>query len=128
MSVRNPQMKVQCPMEYTLSIMGGKWKLVILWQLTNSGVRRYGEIKKSVSGITHKMLSQQLKELESDGLIHRQEYHQIPPKVEYSLTDKGTSLIPVLRTMCDWGRNHMVIAAESCTDKLERSSRELESA
>jgi len=106
--------RFKCPVEYTLSIMGGKWKSVILWQLAVEGVRRYGEIKKGVTGITHKMLSQQLKELESDGLIHRQEYHQIPPKVEYSLTDKGTSLMPVLKAMCDWGSNHLGEAMKGC--------------
>lgn len=120
--------RFKCPMEYTLSIMGGKWKLVILWQLTEGGVRRYGEIKKSVTGITHKMLSQQLKELEADGLIHRQEYHQIPPKVEYSLTEKGVSLIPVLRTMCDWGREHMGVSTGACRIEVGAAAVELESA
>lgn len=110
----NDMKKYKCPMEYTLDIMGGKWKLVILWQLAVDDVRRYGEIKKSVTGITHKMLSQQLKELEADGLIHRQEYRQIPPKVEYSLSEKGISLIPVLKTMCDWGREHMDSGTGSC--------------
>lgn len=99
--------KPQCPMVYTLSIMGGKWKLVILWHLVLSEVKRYGELKKHIGGITHKMLSQQLKELESDGLIIRKEYPQIPPKVEYSLSQKGASLIPVLKTMCEWGQEHM---------------------
>lgn len=108
------QKKFTCPMQYTLSIMGGKWKLLILWQLAAGGVSRYGEVKRGVAGITHKMLSQQLKELEADGLIHREEYHQIPPKVEYSLTEKGVSLIPVLRTMCDWGRDHMGATRNSC--------------
>lgn len=121
----NPMKNYKCPMEYTLDIMGGKWKLVILWQLAVDEVRRYGEIKKSVTGITHKMLSQQLKELEADGLIHRQEYRQIPPKVEYSLSDKGISLIPVLKTMCDWGREHMGSAAGSC-DLVELESSENE--
>lgn len=119
--------KFNCPVEYTLSIMGGKWKPVILWHLAVEGVRRYGEIKKSVTGITHKMLSQQLKELEWDGLIHRQEYHQIPPKVEYSLTDKGASLMPVLKTMCEWGGEHMgetpkVCPPSSVSPELARES------
>lgn len=97
----------RCPVEYTLDIMGGKWKPVILWKLAVEGTRRYGEIKRGVQGITHKMLSQQLKEMETDGLILRQEYRQVPPKVEYSLSEKGLSLVPVLRTMCEWGRDHM---------------------
>lgn len=97
----------KCPIQYTLNIIGGKWKLVILWHLSIVNVLRYGEIKKSLSVITHKMLSQQLKELESDGLIYREEYHQIPPKVEYSLTDLGKSLLPVLQSMFNWGEDNL---------------------
>jgi DNA-binding HxlR family transcriptional regulator len=97
----------KCPIQYTLNLIGGKWKLVILWHLSIDNVLRYGEIKKSLSAITHKMLSQQLKELESDGLIHREEYHQIPPKVEYSLTDLGKSLLPVLQSIFNWGKDNM---------------------
>ncbi|MTI81387.1 MAG: helix-turn-helix transcriptional regulator [Firmicutes bacterium] len=97
----------RCPVEYTLDIIGGKWKPIILWYLAKDEVKRYGEIKKVVSGITHKMLSQQLKELIADGLVHRKEYHQIPPKVEYSLTEKGKTLIPVLETMCSWGEKNI---------------------
>lgn len=88
---------------YTLSIVGGKWKWIILAILFENGVHRYGQLKKNIPKITHKMLSQQLKELESEKLIHRQEYHQIPPKVEYSLTEKGKTLIPILEAMVIWG-------------------------
>ncbi len=112
----------KCPVEYTLSLMGGKWKPVILWQLAIEGVRRYGEVKKSVTGITHKMLSQQLKELEADGLVYREEYHQIPPKVEYSLTEKGMSLIPVLNTMCEWGRAHIGESGRQCSPEPSEES------
>lgn len=124
----DPMKKFKCPVEYTLSIIGGKWKPLILWQLAMEGVRRYGEIKRGVAGITHKMLSQQLKELESDGLIFREEYRQIPPKVEYSLTEKGTSLIPVLRTMCTWGRDHMAESMAYCPVNPDDSETEQESA
>lgn len=96
-----------CPIEFTLKAIGGKWKLLILYYLMNDGVKRYGELKKSISGITHKMLSQQLKELETDGLIHREEYHQIPPKVEYSLSEKGATLLPILGAMQQWGKENM---------------------
>jgi len=89
-------------------MIGGKWKLVILWHLTNDKVMRYGEIKRSLSGITHKMLSQQLKELEANGLIHREEYPQVPPKVEYSLTELGKSLLPVLQSMSEWGEKNLL--------------------
>lgn len=96
-----------CPVEYTLKVMGGKWKPIILWHLSTDGVKRYGELKKILLKISHKMLSQQLKELEADGLIHREEYHQIPPKVEYSIADKGKTLLPILNEMGNWGLENM---------------------
>ncbi len=96
-----------CPIEYTLNVIGGKWKLLILYYLMTDRVKRYGELKKSINGITHKMLSAQLKELEIAGIILRNEYHQIPPKVEYSLTQKGVTLLPILGMMYDWGKENM---------------------
>ena len=96
-----------CSITYTLAVMSGKWKWVILWLLSRDTVKRYGEIKKDLKHITHKMLSQQLKDLESNLLINRKEYHQIPPKVEYSITEKGKTLIPILELMAQWGdKNH----------------------
>jgi len=95
-----------CPITYTLSVIGGKWKWLILYKLFQNGVQRYGELKKSISSITHKTLSQQLKELEAENLVYRNEYHQVPPKVEYSLTPKGKTLIPILQLMSDWGANN----------------------
>ncbi|WP_371368119.1 HTH-type transcriptional activator HxlR [Sporomusa rhizae] len=92
-----------CPMSYTVSIVGGKWQWVILWLLYNEKVQRYGELKKRLSTISHKMLSQQLNSLEFEQLIHREEYPQIPPRVEYSLTEKGETLIPILKLMAMWG-------------------------
>jgi DNA-binding HxlR family transcriptional regulator len=95
-----------CPMEFTMNLIAGKWKLVILWHLAVDKTKRYGEIKKSISNITHKMLSTQLKELEKDGLIIRKEYPQVPPKVEYSLSEKGKTLIPILQNMFEWGEEY----------------------
>ncbi len=95
--------------EYTLSLIGAKWKMSILYWLYKAEVMRYGELKKSLGGITHKMLSKQLKELEADSLILRKEYYQIPPKVEYSLSERGKTLMPILHLMCCWGeqnKNH----------------------
>lgn len=103
----NMEMKYNCPIQYTLDLIGGKWKLIILWHLASEKVMRYSELRRSLSGITHKMLSQQLKELEADGFIHRKEYPQVPPKVEYSLTDFGVSILPVLKGMSDWGNKNM---------------------
>lgn len=95
-----------CPVEYTLDAIGGKWKLLILFYLMTDKVKRYNELKRSISGITHKMLSQQLKELESSGLVTRKEYQQIPPKVEYSLSEKGVTLLPILGLMYQWGKEN----------------------
>lgn len=95
------------PFEYAISLIGGKWKLNILFWLWKRELMRYGEIKKVVIGITHKMLSQKLKELESDNLIIRKEYPQIPPKVEYSLSERGKSLMPILHNLCVWGDEHI---------------------
>lgn len=96
-----------CPVEYTLKSIGGKWKLLILFHLMTDKVKRYNELKRAIPGITHKMLSQQLKELEADGLVLRKEYQQIPPKVEYSLGAKGITLLPIIGMMYDWGKANM---------------------
>lgn len=93
--------------EYTMSIIGGKWKLHILFILLKEDVMRYGELKKSLQTITHKMLSNQLKELERDALIIRTEYAQVPPKVEYTLSQRGKSLMPALQELCNWGVEHI---------------------
>ncbi|WP_026887886.1 winged helix-turn-helix transcriptional regulator [Clostridium beijerinckii] len=92
-----------CPISYTLSIVGGKWKWVLMWILSTKGTQRYGEIRKLLPNISHKILIQHLKDLEASGLVSRKEYSQVPPKVEYSLTDKGQTLIPILELMSDWG-------------------------
>jgi DNA-binding HxlR family transcriptional regulator len=92
----------KCPAETTLDIIGGRWKVLILWQLF-PGERRFSELFRALEGITQKMLTQQLRELEKDGIVHRQIYPQIPPKVEYSLTPLGKSLRPVVDAMCEWG-------------------------
>lgn len=94
---------VDCGIEYTLSVMSGKWKPFILWFLAKQGTKRYGEIRKFIPDVTNKMLAQQLKELTNDKLIKRKDYHQIPPKVEYSLSKRGESLLPMLDFMCIWG-------------------------
>ena len=99
--------KFECPpVTYTLSIFEGKWKWLIIYVLSEEGTLRYGELKKALPDITHKMLSQQLKALEKLELISRKAYHQIPPMVEYSLTKKGSSLLPILDLMCEWGQKN----------------------
>ena len=95
-----------CPVETTLEMIGGKYKALILWHLSN-GKLRFSELKKTISNATPKMLTQQLRELENDELIHREVFPVIPPKVEYSLTETGKSLIPVLIAMRDWGAEYL---------------------
>ena len=91
---------------YTMSLIQGKYKMFILYALAWFGVVRFNELKKFLGGISYKTLSSTLKELGADGLVHREEYPQIPPKVEYSLTERGKSLIPILDQMCAWGEAH----------------------
>ena len=88
---------------YMLSLINGKYKMTILYTLMEFGVVRFNEMKKYINGISYKTLSSTLKELEADQLVNRKEYPQIPPKVEYSLTERGKSLIPILDGMCEWG-------------------------
>lgn len=88
--------------EKVVNMIGGKWKLRIIYMLAFHEILRYGELKRLLTPITHKMLSAQLKELERDGLVHRKEYQQIPPKVEYSLTQMGRDLKPVVKEMYQW--------------------------
>ena len=91
---------------YTLSLVNGKYKMTILYTLMEFGVVRFNEMQRYIGGISYKTLSATLKQLEADQLVHREEYPQIPPKVEYSLTERGRSLIPILDAMCAWGDEH----------------------
>ena len=91
---------------YTLSLINGKYKMTILYALHRFEVVRYNELKRYIDGVSFKSLTNALRELESDDLIKRKEYPQIPPKVEYSLSSRGKSLIPVLDSMCAWGQTH----------------------
>lgn len=94
------------PFGYTLSMIGGKWRLVILYWLVEYETIRFNELHRKIGTITYKTLSAQLKEMEADGLINRKEYPQIPPKVEYSLSGKGRSLLPIMEAMCQWGTDN----------------------
>lgn len=94
------------PFGYTLSVISGKWKMVILYWLVEEQPIRYNELQRLIGSISHKTLSVQLKEMENDGIIIRKEYPQIPPKVEYSLSEKGMSLYPIMESMCNWGEKY----------------------
>jgi DNA-binding HxlR family transcriptional regulator len=96
---------IECPVKYTLGIIGGKWKLRILSQLLKRDIARFNELKKQISGITNTMLSNSLNELEKDQLIIRNQYNEMPLRVEYELTDKGKSLLPLLYELSSWGKN-----------------------
>ena len=93
-----------CPIIYALSFIGQKWKIPIMWHLADEGVLRYNELKRDIPGITNIMLAKSLQELETHHLVLRKQYDTIPPKVEYSLTERGKTLIPVLREIDKWGR------------------------
>lgn len=94
-----------CPVEITLNLIGGKWKCVILWWLRR-GNKRFGELMQLMPGVSQKVLTAQLRELEADGFISRQVFPESPPRVEYSLTDYGATLRPITELMCDWGKAH----------------------
>jgi len=95
-----------CPVVATLSMIGGKYKAIILWHLIEN-TRRFGELQRLIPQATQKMLTQQLRELEKDSLVIRTVYPVVPPKVEYSLSDLGRSIKPILDAMCDWGTDYM---------------------
>ena len=101
-----------CEKELTLSVIGGKWKMLILWHLGKEGTKRFNELRSLMPGITQKMLVNQLRELEEDLIVHREVYPVVPPKVEYSLTEKGQSLIPILEIMYNWGKNYKKTIAD----------------
>lgn len=113
-------MTINCEKELTLAVIGGKWKLIILWHLGLEGTKRFSELKKLIPHITQKMLTNQLRELEEDRLIFRKVYPVVPPRVEYSLTEHGESLIPVLKMMYNWGKNY----GEQVIWKDERTGQE----
>ena len=95
-----------CGLAAALDVVGGKWKPIVLWQLWPSR-RRFGELRRLVTGISEKMLIQQLREMESAGIVTRHDFREIPPRVEYALTPFGVSLVEALKPLCDWGREHM---------------------
>lgn len=94
-----------CPVETTLTLIGNKWKVLIIRDLLQ-GTKRFSELKKSIGSVSQKVLTSQLRAMEEDGLIHREVYAEVPPRVEYSLTELGWSLKPILDAMVNWGNNY----------------------
>ena len=106
----------RCPAETTLDVIGGRWKVPILWHLFG-GTKRFGELRRALAGVTQKMLTQQLRELERDGVVSRKVYPEVPPRVEYSLTDRGQSLRPVVDAMCKWAKGKDAAACEAAAGR-----------
>ena len=102
----------RCTVSVTLSIIGGKWKSLILWQLSFKTLR-FSQLQRRLAKVTQKMLTQQLRELERDGLIHRKVYAEVPPRVEYSLTPLGKSVVPILQLMYQWGEDYLVTTEQA---------------
>lgn len=120
------RLTVSCPMGVAIRVLGGKWKLAILWRLLR-GTVRFNELERLLGGITHKTLAQQLKEMETDGLVARKVYPEVPPRVEYSLTATGRSLTPLLDAMCVWGRGYLATQASEKASAREEAASRLES-
>lgn len=110
-----------CPVEAALARIGGKWKGLIVLRLMVR-TRRFNELQRSLDGCTQRMLTLQLRELESDGIVHREVFREVPPRVEYSLTPTGRDLAPVIRTMCEWGQTHILGEAPDFEAVLRRAS------
>lgn len=102
MELMERNLEEKCPVTHCLSIIGGKWKPVILFVISN-GVDRFGAMRRAIPGVTKQMLTQQLRELEHDGILNRKVYAEIPPRVEYSITKRGRSLLDVVKVMKAWG-------------------------
>ncbi|WP_069884695.1 winged helix-turn-helix transcriptional regulator [Streptomyces luteocolor] len=113
-----------CGLDAAVDVVGGKWKPMILWALHSGATLRFGELKRHIVGVSEKVLIQQLRELESDGIVHREVYREVPPKVEYSLTDLGESLNTALVPLGLWGDEHMqqVLANKAKADKQKDSA------
>ena len=97
-----------CSIGFSMTVIGSKWRAIILWHILKTRPIRYGQLKKAIPNISHKILTQELRKLEMDGLIKRTSYPTIPPKVEYLLTDKGSSLESILTELCKWGKKYMI--------------------
>lgn len=104
---RQPGSPFTCGLDAAVAVVGGKWKPMILWALDAGGVLRFGELRRHIDGVSEKVLIQQLRELESDSVVNREVYREVPPRVEYSLTDLGQALNAALVPLGEWGHTHM---------------------
>lgn len=110
---------IVCEIEVVLDVIGGKWKPLLVYHLGEEGTKRFGELRSYIPNVSHKTLINQLKELEADGIITRTAYACVPPRVEYAITEKGRTLLPILEMMCDWGfenlGEHYIMTNPVCT-------------
>jgi DNA-binding HxlR family transcriptional regulator len=109
-----------CPVTFTMEVIGGKWKLLIMYLVSN-GINRFGKMSMMLRSISKQMLTTQLRELESDGIIERRIYAEIPPRVEYFLTPKGQSLLPIIVMMKEWGQSHLQVENREVVDKTRET-------
>ncbi|ARE59899.1 transcriptional regulator [Flavonifractor plautii] len=96
-----------CSLGFAMTVIGSKWRAIILWHIMKNSPIRYGRLKSQIRGISHKVFTEELKQLEEDGLIKRSAYATIPPKVEYTITELGKTLEPILSDLCNWGRTYI---------------------
>lgn len=108
-----------CKFEITVDLIGGKWKSLIIWYLGNQGTKRFHELQKLLPKVSHKVLTQQLRELEEDSLIERYVYPQVPPKVEYTLSSRGETLLPIFSSLCQWGEDYSEAVTSNRIDKKD---------
>ncbi|AJE52321.1 winged helix-turn-helix transcriptional regulator [Paenibacillus polymyxa] len=107
-----------CEKELTLSVLSGKWKVVILWHLGVEGPHRFSDLQRLFPKLSHKVLTNQLRELMEDGIVHREVYPEVPPKVEYSMTALGMTILPIVEMMYEWGKKRV----QSICEEMQRSS------
>ncbi|MGN9756345.1 winged helix-turn-helix transcriptional regulator [Streptomyces sp. SD31] len=113
-----------CGIDAAMDVVAGKWKSLILWELHHHGTRRFAELRRGLPGVSEKMLIQHLREMEEDGLVHREVYREVPPKVEYSLTEHGVTLNAALASLGEWGTERMRrIGAEKVSDDVAATAR-----
>ena len=107
MSDNGPTPRMNCAVDATMSVIEGRWKTVILCKLYRNGPMRFNQLMKEIDGVSPRILTKQLKEMEADGVVKRTSYPEIPPRVEYSITERGESLAPILKAMAEWGLENM---------------------
>lgn len=114
--------EIKCPLEYGLDIFGGKWKSRIICVMAANGIMRYNEIRRELSNITDAVLAAMLKEMIADELLNRNQYNEMPPKVEYSLTAKGKSVVPILQSICHWSGDYKKVDVEDALTPCKNCS------